>query len=170
MSSVANKKFVISLIDETKSTEREIVLSYLKSTSICLISTEKKTDKDVLLSKGSQREQKQSDTTDLFVTLNAVQEAVAMGRKCGSMPVKIDEFEVKGYRVHRGRYTLACLALVITFGLLWVLLVWRKDIKMWMFYKECSLEHATKILVKVSILNFFSIIKWKQENNICKKR
>jgi len=91
-----------------------------------------------------------------------------MGRKCGSMPVKIDEFEVKGYRVHRGRYTLACLALVITFGLLWVLLVWRKDIKMWMFYKECSLEHATKILVKVSILNFFSIIKWKQENNICK--
>jgi hypothetical protein len=36
------KKFVISLIDETKSTEREIVLSYLKSTSICLISIEKK--------------------------------------------------------------------------------------------------------------------------------
>ena len=103
--------------------------------------------------------------------LNAVhQEAVAMGRKRGSKQNKIDEFEVKGYRVHRGRYTLACLALVITFGLLWVLLVWRKDIKMWMFYKECSLEHATKILVKVSILTFFSIINRKQENNISKKK
>jgi hypothetical protein len=38
--------------------------------------------------------------------LNAVQEAVPMGRKCGSMTVKIDEFDGKGYRVHRGRYTL----------------------------------------------------------------
>ena len=35
--------------------------------------------------------------------LNAVQSAIAMGRKCGLMPVKITEFEVKGYRVHRGR-------------------------------------------------------------------
>ena len=107
----------------------------------------------------------------MFVTLNAVQEAVAaMGRKRGSMQIKIDEFEVKGYRVHRGRYTLSCLALVITFGLLWVLLVWRKDIKMWMFYKECSLEHATKILVKVSILNFFGLLNWEQENEIWKKK
>jgi hypothetical protein len=60
--------------------------------------------------------------------LNAVLEAIAMGRKCGSIPVKINEFEVKGYRVHRGRYTLAslaCLALGITFGLLLVLLVRR---------------------------------------------
>ena len=60
--------------------------------------------------------------------LNAVQEAIAMGRKCGSIPVKINEFEVKGYRVHRGRYTLAslaCLGLGITFGLLLVLLVRR---------------------------------------------
>nr|CAH0101725.1 unnamed protein product [Daphnia galeata] len=84
--------------------------------------------------------------------LNAVQEAIAMGRKCGSIPVKINEFEVKGSRVHRGRYTLAslaCLALGITFGLLLVLLVRRKDIKIWMFYKECSLEHTTKILVKL---------------------
>jgi hypothetical protein len=105
--------------------------------------------------------------------LNAVLEAIAMGRKCGSIPVKINEFEVKGYRVHRGRYTLAslaCLALGITFGLLLVLLVRRKDIKIWMFYKECSLEHTTKILVKVPILTFFSIINRKQENNISKKK
>ena len=105
--------------------------------------------------------------------LNAVQEAIAMGRKCGSIPVKINEFEVKGYRVHRGRYTLAslaCLGLGITFGLLLVLLVRRKDINIWMFYKECSLEHTTKILVKVPILTFFSIINRKQENNISKKK
>ena len=50
-----------------------------------------------------------SDTIyNMFVMLNAVQEAVAMGRKCGLMTVKIDEFNEKRYRVHRGRYTLAC--------------------------------------------------------------
>lgn len=70
-------------------------------------------------------------------------------------------------RLSRTRYS------VITFGLLLVLLVWtlaQGYIKMWMFFKGCSLKHATKILVNVPILTFFSIIiNWKQENDICKK-
>lgn len=71
-----------------------------------------------------------------------------------SLPVKIssngtEELELKGYRVHLGRCALACLAVVLTLGLLLILLVWRKDIKMWMFYKECPLQHASKVLVKV---------------------
>lgn len=79
--------------------------------------------------------------------------SVEMGLS-GSLPVKIntdgtDELEVRGYRVHRGRCALACLALVVSFGLLLIPLLWRKDIKMWMFYKECPLQHASKVLVKV---------------------
>ena len=74
-----------------------------------------------------------------------------------SLPIKIntdgtDTLEVKGYRVNRGRCALACLAVVVTLGLLLVLIVLRRDIKMWMFYEECPLQHATKILVKVHAL------------------
>ncbi|KAI9554376.1 hypothetical protein GHT06_019648 [Daphnia sinensis] len=77
-----------------------------------------------------------------------------------SLPVKInedgtDQLEVKGYQVHRGRCALACLVVLLTFGLLLVLLVWRKDIKMWMFYEECPLQHASKILVKDSFGVFY---------------
>lgn len=89
----------------------------------------------------------------MLAKLDVGQQTVVMGQS-DSLPVKInadgtDELEVRGYRVHRGRCALACVALILTLGLLLVLLVWRKDIKMWMFYKECSLEHASKILVKV---------------------
>ncbi len=89
----------------------------------------------------------------MLAKLDVGQQTVVMGQS-DSLPVKInadgtDELEVRGYRVHRGRCALACAALILTLGLLLVLLVWRKDIKMWMFYKECSLEHASKILVKV---------------------
>lgn len=62
-----------------------------------------------------------------------------------------ENIELKGYRVNRLRSTFAYLALFLTLGLLYILLAWRKDIRMWMFYEECPLQHATKILCKVSL-------------------
>ncbi len=81
-----------------------------------------------------------------------------MGQR-DSVPVKVkvngdDQLELKGYRVHRGRYVLACLVVVLTFGLLLILLAWRKDFKLWLFYQRCPLQHATKVLVKVKIKKF----------------
>lgn len=79
-----------------------------------------------------------------------------MGHKA-SIPVKIvnadnpkENIELKGYRVNRLRSTFAFLAVVLSLGLLYIILAWRKDFKMWMFYQECPLQHATKILAKVS--------------------
>jgi len=75
-----------------------------------------------------------------------------------SLPVKIisqdgkDELQVKGYRLHKRRCALAALVILLTLGLVLILIVWRRDIKMFMFYTPCPLQHATKILVKVIIL------------------
>ena len=83
-----------------------------------------------------------------------------MGQKESSLIVKVkvdgeEELEIKGYRVHRGRCALACLFVAFTLGLLLILIAWRRDIKMCMFYQECPLQHATKVLVKVKLsLNF----------------
>ena len=79
-----------------------------------------------------------------------------MGQSESSLPVKVkadgeEELELKGYRVHRGRCALACLVVALTLGLLLILIAWRRDIKMWMFYEECPLQHATKVLVKVKL-------------------
>ena len=72
-----------------------------------------------------------------------------------SIPVKIkvgekEEIQIKGYRPHLGRSIAAVFAIVLSFGLLLILLVWRKDIKLTFFYKECSLNLAIKVLIKVT--------------------
>lgn len=75
-----------------------------------------------------------------------------------SSPVKIrsqdgkEELQVKGYRLHNGRCALSALAILFTFGLVLILVVWKKEIKMFMFYKNCPLQRATKILVKVILI------------------
>lgn len=74
-----------------------------------------------------------------------------------SLPIRInvddekDELQVKGYRLHKRRCALSALAILLTLGLVLILVVWRRDIKMFMFYTPCPLQHATKILVKVNI-------------------
>lgn len=75
----------------------------------------------------------------------------------GSIPNKItnpensnEDIELKGYRINRLRATCGYLALIFTLGLLYILLAWRKDLKMWLFYQECPIQHAAKILCKVT--------------------
>ena len=73
-----------------------------------------------------------------------------------SLPIKIqvddkNQLLAKGYRLYRRKCVLSILAIVFTFGLLLIPILWRKDFKMLMFYKECPLQHATKVLVKVTI-------------------
>ncbi len=72
-----------------------------------------------------------------------------------SSPVRIrsqdgkEELQVSGYRLHKGRCALSALVVLLTFGLVLILVVWKKEIKMFMFYTNCPLQRATKILVKV---------------------
>ena len=71
-----------------------------------------------------------------------------------SFPVKIDvddksQLLARGYRLHHRRCVLATLAVILTFGLLLIPILARKDFKMFLFYKECPLQHASKVLVKV---------------------
>ena len=71
-----------------------------------------------------------------------------------SLPVKLnveekDGLYIKGYRPDLLKCIGTVLAMVLSFGILFVVLVWRKDIKMKMMYSECNLRMATKILVKV---------------------
>ena len=73
---------------------------------------------------------------------------------CGNRQLGEDELQVKGYRLHRGRCALSALAILFTLGLVMILVVWRKDIKMFMFYQHCPLQHATKILVRDSFGQF----------------
>ena len=74
-----------------------------------------------------------------------------------SLPVKIDaddknQLLARGYRLHHGRCALATLAIILTFGLLLIPILWRKDFKMFLFYKESPLQHASKVLIKVRLL------------------
>ena len=83
-----------------------------------------------------------------------------MGQSASSLPVKIDvddknQLLARGYRLHHGRCALAMLAIVLTFGLLLIPILARKDFKMLMFYKECSLQHATKVLIKASPIHYY---------------
>jgi P5-type ATPase cation transporter len=71
-----------------------------------------------------------------------------------SLPSKLnmgekDELEARGYRSHGWKWALTLALIVLTFGLFGVILVWRKDIKMALFYQECPLHEATVILLKV---------------------
>ena len=74
----------------------------------------------------------------------------------GSQPVKLnaeekDQLSVSGYRLDRLKcFVTVCLA-VFTFGFLFVILLWRKDVKMKLFYRQCPLRAATKVRVKVMI-------------------
>ena len=62
-----------------------------------------------------------------------------------------DELEVKGYRPHRWKWTVPLLATILTFGLFLVVLAWRKDVRLALFYQTCALHEATKILIKASL-------------------
>jgi len=91
-----------------------------------------------------------------FVWINYIKLDASMGQS-NSLPVEIDtddknQLLARGYRLHHGRCALATLAIILTFGLLLIPILWRKDFKMFMFYKECPLQHASKVLIKVELV------------------
>jgi len=62
---------------------------------------------------------------------------------------EVNKLEFKGYQFSWKRCTFSALIILLTFGLVILLVLWREDIKMFMFYTPCPMEIATKILVKV---------------------
>ena len=74
-----------------------------------------------------------------------------------------DELLIKGFRPHLGRSIVTVFAIVLSFGLLLILLVWRKDIKLSLFYQECPLHLATKVLLKVIRYIIYTLIVLEKE-------
>jgi len=71
-----------------------------------------------------------------------------------SLPVKLnvdekDELRIEGYRPHLLKCIITVSAMVLSLGLFFVILVWRKDLRMKLMYQQCNLQEATKIVVKV---------------------
>ena len=73
-----------------------------------------------------------------------------------SLPAKLnadekDQLRIGGYRPHLAKCIATIAAMVLSFGFLSIILIWRKDLKMKMMYQQCDLRVATKILVKVPL-------------------
>ena len=72
------------------------------------------------------------------------------------VPVKLnaqekDQLDISGYRLDLLKCIITVCVALTTFGVLFLIMLWRKNIKMRLFYRQSPLQEATKVQVKVPI-------------------
>ena len=72
------------------------------------------------------------------------------------VPVKLnaqekDQLDISGYRLDLLKCIITVCVALTTFGVLFLIMLWRKNIKMRLFYRQCPPQEATKVQVKVPI-------------------
>ena len=78
--------------------------------------------------------------------------SVMTSRESASSRIKVsekDELLVTGVRLEPWKCAVTLLLSLSTFGLFAILLVWRKEIKIAMLYRQCSLTETKRVLIEV---------------------